>query len=445
MDLPRGWVEVSLHSFFSVIGGGTPSTTIDSYWGESGIPWFSSADIDDNGDISIRRYVTEHGLANSTANIAPKGSIVVVTRVGLGKVAFLRTEMCFSQDNQALIPLFPSLLNNRYVYYCMFNAMQTIKYSGRGTTISGITKKQLTHYSFPLPPLAEQNRIVAKIDALFSELDKGVETLQTIRQQLRMYRQAVLKWAFEGNYINIDITDVRKLEDLCFFITKGTTPAKMEMTSNKGEIPFIKVYNLSFDGTLDFSIDPTFVNNETHNGFLARSKVYPSDVLMNIVGPPLGKVSIVPEKYAEWNINQAIARFRCNNELNNKYLSYYLLSQKTIETISKKSKATAGQFNLTLEICRNIEIPYCSLSEQERIVAEIESRLSVCDKLEQIVDENLNKAQALKQSILKKAFAGQLVLQDPSDEPADKLLERIKAERKEDPNENRNRKRKAGV
>jgi type I restriction enzyme S subunit len=272
---------------------------------------------------------------------------------------------------------------------------------------------------------------------LFSSLDKGIESLKAAQEQLKIYRQAVLKWAFEGKLINdnIDKSELlqgwktEKLEDLCEFITKGTTPSNKKMNSGESCIPFIKVYNLTFNGTLDFSINPTFISKLTHKVELGRSIVFPGDVLMNIVGPPLGKVSIVPDHYKEWNINQAIVRFRCKSELNNRFLSYYLMFEQTIKNYSDISKATVGQVNLTLEICRNIQIRLPPLLEQIHIVTEIESRLSVCDKLEESINQSLQQAEALRQSILKKAFEGKLVPQDPNDEPASVLLKRIQAER----------------
>ena len=254
-----------------------------------------------------------------------------------------------------------------------------------------------------VPPIEEQRRIVSRIEELFSELDSAVETLQKTRQQLEIYRQAVLKEAFESIQ-----ADLIKLQDLCFFITKGTTPKKNEMFMNNGEIPYIKVYNLTFDNTLDFSIDPTFVSNKTHNEFLKRSIVYPGDVLMNIVGPPMGKVSIVPDTYPEWNINQAIARFRCSGKLYNRYLAYFLGFSGTVEKMKSKSKATAGQFNLTLEICREIEIPVPSYHKQIQLVSNIETKVSQADKILKVANEALQQAEAMRQSILKKAFEGEL-------------------------------------
>ena len=294
--------------------------------------------------------------------------------------------------------------------------------------------------SFFLPPfsLEQQHRIVDKIEELFSDLEDGIASLKKAQQQLKVYRQAVLKWAFEGKFTaqwreeqkrqgklesadtlleqikaereqryqaelaawqadveaweangkvgkkpgkpklieklreltNSDINTLPVLpkdwfyiraENISDFITKGTTPQKGDLFERKGDVPFIKVYNLTHRGSLDFSVAPTFVSKETHNGFLARSKVLHGDVLMNIVGPPLGKVSLVPNTFDEWNINQAIVRYRTFACFFNKYLTYFLLSQGTIDRMSGRSKATAGQFNLTLEICRDIQIPFLLL------------------------------------------------------------------------------------
>lgn len=362
---------------------------------------------------------------------------------------------------------------------------QSISEKKLGIAVLNINATKLQDIDIPLPPLPEQHRIVEKIEELFSELDNGVASLKKALEQLKTYRQAVLKWAFEGKltekwrnthqdsledadtlleqikaerkrHYQQQLEDWKqalkewenngketkkttkpqqpkdlppltkeelttlpslpdgwvyvKAEEISHFITKGTTPSKDKLFDDSGDIPFLKVYNLTDNGKLDFSIKPTFVSLETHEGFLNRSKVLSGDVLMNIVGPPLGKISLVSDKFKEWNINQAIVRYRVFDILLNKYLMYYLLSQVTINRLSKRAKATAGQFNLTLEICRDAEIPMCLLQEQTQIVQEIESRLSVCDQLEATLTENLDKAEALRQSILKRAFEGKLVL-----------------------------------
>jgi len=169
-DLPLNWATITIDEMFNVIGGGTPSTANEEYWGE-GTPWISSADIDDAGNVTPRRKVTKLGLENSTTSVVPKGSVVVVTRVGLGKIATLECDMCFSQDSQALTPFCSNVINNKFLHYFLYWTMQTLKFSGRGTTIQGITKKQLTDVVLLLPPIAEQQRIVTVIESAFAVLD----------------------------------------------------------------------------------------------------------------------------------------------------------------------------------------------------------------------------------------------------------------------------------
>ena len=322
------------------------------------------------------------------------------------------------------------------------------------------------HYQYlakaqiPVPPRPEQERIVAKIEETFTQLGAGVAELGNAKAQLKRYRASVLKSAVEGELtrewreshqgelepadkllarilserrgkweeagskgkykepVSPDTDDLPGLpkewawvcaEQVSDFITKGTTPKSHKLFSNDGEIPFIKVYNLTFDGTLDFSINPTFVSTETHEGELARSRAYPGDVLMNIVGPPLGKVSIVPEIYPEWNMNQAIARFRPFSSFSNKFLSIILRSEIILGWARRRAKATAGQFNLTLQICRELPLPLPSLKEQQRIVEKVERRLSVADEIEKELGGALVRAEKLRGSILKNAFEGRLV------------------------------------
>ncbi len=397
----------------------------------------------------------------------------------------------------------PNQIDGKWLYYLVMHHIAKITAGARGSTIKYLRIGDITDCLVNLVSIPQQKRIVTKIEELFSELDSGIASLKTAQEKLKVYRQAVLKHAFEGkltaqwrednkdkletpeqlltriqqeresryqaqlaewetavekweadgkegkkpskpkipeiaqllslsdsHYLN-DIPKewiILKAEHLCDFITKGTTPDKNELFSNHGDIPFIKVYNLTKNATLDFSIDPTFVSQATHSGFLARSKVYPNDVLMNIVGPPLGKVSIVPSAYSEWNINQAIAIYRSNIVLS-KFLAEFLLFEKTVNFMMAQSKATAGQFNLTLEICRELPVPVAGKQEQEEIVKKLAEQLSNIDAVTKEINEQLIKTDTLRQSILQKAFSGQLVPQDPNDEPASELLARIQAEK----------------
>ena len=218
-------------------------------------------------------------------------------------------------------------------------------------------------------------------------------------------------------------------------INNGYTPTSEHLSTGSGEIPFIKVYNLNFDGTYDYK-DQTFIPKSIHDTKLKRSLCRPKDVLISIVGPPLGKVTIVPDDHPEWNINQAIVRFRPTADVLPKYLAYYHQNPITINWLEGTSKATAGQYNVKVTTCREMPFPLCSPEEQHQIVQEIEKRLSVCDSLEAAITDSLRKAEALRQSILKKAFAGQLLTEaelaacrkEKDWEPAGVLVERVRKE-----------------
>jgi type I restriction enzyme S subunit len=358
-------------------------------------------------------------------------------------------------------------VNSKYLLYFL-NSWEFVSFASHLTEGDRprVDFTQLASYPFPLAPRPEQDMIVGIIETQFSRLDAAEAALMRVQANLRRYRAAVLKAACEGRLVPTeaelaqaegrtyepaaallerilaerraqwqaehpgkkykepagpDVSALSELpegwcwasaEQLCHFITKGTTPSADKLYPDSGDVPFIKVYNLTFSGQLDFAINPTYVSRKTHTGELARSIVMPGDVLMNIVGPPLGKVSIVPDTFPEWNINQAIARFRSVAPMNNWYLSICLQSEPILNWATTRAKATAGQFNLTLEICRELPIPVPPMDEQTRIAAEVEARLSAAAHSESVLHLNFARSDRLRQSILRRAYSGQLSAKD---------------------------------
>ncbi len=217
-------------------------------------------------------------------------------------------------------------------------------------------------------------------------------------------------------------------EQICDFITKGTTPPKDIKDSGPKIVPFLRVTNLTANGELDLA-DKVFVSAQTHAGFLARSTVYPNDVLMNIVGPPLGQVSVVPPTFSEWNINQAIAIFRPMDGVYPAFVALLLLSPFAQRWLQSRAKTTAGQTNLTLELCRALPFPLPPLLEQATIKQFTDEAIGATKAMSDNIDRALKQSTAQRKNILKAAFSGQLVPQDPNDEPASVLLARIRAER----------------
>jgi len=238
--------------------------------------------------------------------------------------------------------------------------------------------------------------------------------------------------ASEGSSLPEGWASVRA-DAVCKAVVSGSTPVAAKLSSRNGAIPFIKVYNLTTTGILDFSIKPTFIECDTHEGQLRRSRVFPGDVLTNIVGPPLGQVSVVPGIYPEWNINQAIAAFRPSAAVSSGWLRINLMSEPAQRWLMQTAKTTTSQVNLAITNCRRMPIPLPPIREQERIVGEVDRLLSNAVEIDATVARQLANLRRLRQSVLKWAFEGRLVDQDPTDEPASKLLERIKSERAAEP------------
>lgn len=192
----------------------------------------------------------------------------------------------------------------------------------------------------------------------------------------------------------------QRLNDFCTGITSGSTPPQSEFITANG-IPYLKVYNIR-DQRIDFDYKPQFVSKQYSDEKLKRSVLYPGDVIMNIVGPPLGKIAIIPSTYPEWNCNQAIVFFRPLDKRFSKYIYTYLcagLFLKDIELVG-----TAGQDNISVTKSQSIIFPLPPLDEQSRIVAKIEELLALCDQLKSRIGDATQLKQKVADTLVEQAL-----------------------------------------
>lgn len=310
------------------------------------------------------------------------------------------------------------LVNIKLAYYYM----QTIHL--KGETHKRFWISEYSQIPVPLAPLNEQKRILAKLEQLLTDLDKGIEYLETTKQQLKVYRESVLKWAFEGKLTN-SVMNKEKIGGHSNLITKGASPKwqGFNYINDSSQLLFITSENVR-ENYIDVS-EPKYLSLG-FNDIQKRSILQKEDVLFNLVGASIGRAAIFHLDQIS-NINQAVAIIRLKNSISNKYLSHYLNAEVAKQNYLEKVVDVA-RANLSLTDIGNMDVPLpTERTDQDRIVKEIESRLSVCDKIEETIVSSLQQAEALRLSIIKKAFEGRLVPQDPNDEPAEKLLERIKA------------------
>ena len=211
------------------------------------------------------------------------------------------------------------------------------------------------------------------------------------------------------------------------YVASGSTPDKSAFVPDG--IPYIKMYNLK-NQKIDFESHPQYIKEEVHNGKLQRSRTEVGDLIMNIVGPPLGKLAIIPPSLPQSNFNQAAVLIRpyLHKGILVKYLFYYLSEMSEINSIS--TKGSAGQVNISLTQSQNMRIALPPIQEQQRIVSELDKYFAIVDDLELNKDELVDIIKLTKTKILDLAIRGKLVPQDPTDEPASELLKRINPDAK---------------
>ncbi|PXZ02527.1 restriction endonuclease subunit S [Gilliamella apicola] len=395
----------------------------------------------------------------------------------------------------------PKIVDGKWLYYLVMYHIAKITVGARGSTIKYLRISDITKCPVYLVSLNHQKRIVAKIEELFSELDNGIAALKTAREQLKVYRQAVLKHAFEGKLTakwrekNADKLESpeqllariqqereahyqEQLEDWKATVKKweangkeGKKPGKPKKliqltlqseTSNlklaflpagwshiklgnlidepvygtsakcdyeTGEQSVLRIPNISA-GIID-DTDLKFANFE--KGEIDHLRLMIGDILTirsNGSISLVGSCGLVKEKDTKHIFAGYLIRLRPNKKMiKSEYLLAAMSSHLIRQQIESAAKSTSGVNNINSSELQNLIIPLTSIQEQEVLISLLDSILPMIKSTEIEIDKQLAKAETLRQSILKKAFSGQLVPQDPSDEPASELLARIQAEK----------------
>ena len=381
-------VVYKLKDCCQIIAGQSPESKYYNTNGE-GLPFFQGKA--DFGALypKVRMYCSQ------PTKIAEKDDILLSVRAPVGPTNLSPGKVCIGRGLAAIRP--DKKVGLRYLLYFFRYYETQLQRSGTGTTFKAITQNVIKNIEVPVPSIDEQERIVSKIEELFSKLDASVAELQTAKEKLKVYRQEVLKEAFGAFEVK------KPIREMTSIVTSGSRGWAKYYSSDGAK--FIRIGNLTRD-SIRISFNEMQYVTLPGNAEGTRTKLNPNDVLVSITAN-LGSIGLVPKTIGDAYINQHIALVRFVNSEQSEFMAWYLRSgwgQKDL----LKNKRGAGKLGLGLDDIRDTIVPVVSNEQAKTIVSRINAQLSVCDSIEKTIDTSLQQAEALRQSILKQTFEGRL-------------------------------------
>lgn len=440
LNLPSDWVDTSLEEvLLSIVGGGTPSKSNPSYY-QGNIPWMSVKDMSQNILEDTVDHISREAVENSSTNLIPAGTPIIVTRMSLGKIVVAKFDSAINQDLKALFAA--SGVERDFLTAWYRSIATTIASLGTGTTVKGIRLEILKALRFPLPPLAEQKVIADKLDTLLAQVETTKARLERIPEILKRFRQSVLAAAVSGKLTEewrFTAKSSLTLESFKKSLLSFRAKAKglddiLEngswISCQLGHVISVK----SGDGLTakDMALDgdiPVYGGNGI-NGYHNKSNVSDSVITIGRVGFYCGSVHLT-EKQAWITDNALIVDFP--EQLFSKDFMYLLLRATNL----REDSASTAQPVISGAKIYPIAVKIPPFEEQNEIVRRVEELFTFTDGIEQKATAALARVNNLTQSILAKAFQGELTADwraaNPElisgDNSAAALLEKIKVER----------------
>ncbi|GHE85920.1 restriction endonuclease subunit S [Thalassotalea profundi] len=468
-QITAGWYIADLFDVTNLITCGVAKRP---EYVEEGIPFLSAQNARPfKTNLNKIRYIDENTFKKITVGGKPEKGDILYTRVGnCGEAATVPYDFNFGvyvsltliKPNSLFLysDYLTAFLNSR------FGIMQASQ-GAIGIGLKNLNVDNVRRYKIPLPPISEQKRIVEKLDSLLAQVDTIQQRLNNLPNIIKRFRQSVLAAAVSGKLteqwrvvhkFDIKLSELKLVKELLITKKEIKNDLVFETTEGTFAIPesweFIKLQSLANkvtdgehktpkreesgrfllsarnvrDGYIDTS-NVDFVGDDEYAKLRKRCNPNKGDILISCSGS-VGRISLV-DKDDEYVMVRSAALVKTLPEyVSNKFLMYVLQSPHIQKQIVDASKSTA-QANLFLGPIKNLFIPYLPIEEQTEIVRLVEQYFALADTLEKNLANAKQRVDNLTQSILAKAFKGELVPQDPNDEPADKLLERIKAARLE--------------
>lgn len=488
--VPKSWGWVRISEVADVIGGGTPRTSRYEFWEAGAIPWITPADLSGYTKREISkgaRNITQAGLDNSSARLLPARSVLFSSRAPVGYVAIASNPLATNQGFKSFV------LNERvvpeFVYFYLQRAKQEITKLASGTTFLEISASKCASIPIPIAPTREQERIVAKLDALLSRVTAGEAAARRALDRLQRYRAAVLHAAVTGELTRdwrkthkpdatgaqllnrllqerrarweeaevkrlrtagkplkdnkwrkrypqpetpetADLPNIPKTwtwasADQLTEATRPITYGVIKLGSKvSGGVPILRSSDVR---RLELDLDGVKRIARNIADKYRRTYLHGGEVLVTVRGT-LGGVIAVPPSCAGYNISREVALLALLEQKASRPIAFFIASDLLQQWLNKRAKGVAYT-GINIETLRQLPLPVLPLDEQAQITREVERRLKQAARLESTIQRQFTRASAMRQSLLREAFSGNLVPQDPNDESASVLLVRIKAER----------------
>ncbi len=466
LNLPKGWAETTVDTICDVRSGiGFPKIHQGEIQGE--YPFYKVGDISktvkkgESWMTQADNYVSKDVCKILNGKPFSKGT-TVFAKIGealkLNRRAMVSFDSLFDNNVMGLTPV-QTLIETEYLFY-FFHTI-CLENISRSTTVPSIRKEDVESILIPLPPLNEQKRIVVKIKTLFTKVESIKKSLDDTKLQLERARQSLLKSAFEGKLTekwrqdNLDklesVKNILELIDSEYghstysalknnyskffpsswgfipigrvekFMGSGITPKGGKSVYLDKGIPFLRSQNVYPDKLHLEKV--VYVSKELHD-MMSRTHIQDEDILLNITGASIGRSNIIPNNFGDGNVNQHVCIIRCHSKINPKFLSHWLNSPSCQKSIFSNQQGQTRE-GLNYSQIREMGFPLCSFLEQNKIVSQIEQGLFLIDETMHSTNSMILQLTTLRSSILKQAFEGKLVAQNPDDESMMIMLEKF--------------------
>lgn len=401
-----GWAVVALGSICQIINGGTPKSEVVKYWGGSN-QWITPKDM---GKLQSKfveeteRQITDAGLQNCSTKLSPPKSVILSSRAPIGHLAINLRPMATNQGCKTLIP--SATLDFLYLYYFLSHSKQLLNDLGSGTTFKELSSSKLSEVPIPLPPLAIQKAIVAKLDAAFVSIDTAIAAAEKNAENAKQLFQSYLSDVFEKGG---EGWEEKKLSEITTKIGSGATPRGGDASYKPSGIPLIRSLNIYDDG---FHYRKLAFLDEEQADALSNVIVEENDVLLNITGASIARCCVPPADVLPARVNQHVSIIRpISNAILPKFLQYLLTSNFYKSSLLKVGEGSgATRQALTKSQLQNFIVSFPrSLQKQSELITALFEVETLSKKIMEMYEGKSLAYNELKQSLLQQAFSGQLV------------------------------------